>query len=55
MGTKSRETIYGASIRAAAEQATRARKDADRLASWLQHASDGRARHRAATEDNAGP
>jgi hypothetical protein len=32
MGTKSRETIYGASIRAAAEQATRARKEADRLA-----------------------
>src|SRR6266702_930819 len=32
MGTKSRETIYGASIRAAAERATKARKDADRLA-----------------------
>jgi len=32
MGTKSRETIYGASVRAAAEQATRARKEADRLA-----------------------
>src|SRR4249919_1483679 len=32
MGTKSRETIYGASIRAAAERATEARKDADRLA-----------------------
>ena len=32
MGTKSRETIYGASIRAAAEQATEARKEADRLA-----------------------
>ena len=31
MGTKSRETIYGASIRAAAEQATRARKEADQL------------------------
>jgi hypothetical protein len=32
MGTKSRETIYGASIRAAAERATEARKEADRLA-----------------------
>ena len=32
MGTKSRETIYGASIRAAAERATETRKDADRLA-----------------------
>ena len=32
MGTKSRETIYGASIRAAAERATEARKVADRLA-----------------------
>ena len=32
MGTKSRETIYGASIRAAAERAAEARKDADRLA-----------------------
>jgi hypothetical protein len=32
MGTKSRETIYGASIRAAAERATEARKKADRLA-----------------------
>lgn len=32
MGTKSRETIYGASVRAAAEQATEARKQADRLA-----------------------
>jgi hypothetical protein len=32
MGTKSRETLYGASIRAAAERATEARKDADRLA-----------------------
>jgi hypothetical protein len=31
MGSKSRETIYGASIRAAAERAT-ARKEADRLA-----------------------
>ena len=32
MGTKSRETIYGPSIRAAAERATEARKEADRLA-----------------------
>lgn len=32
MGTKSRETIYGASVRAAAEQAAQARKEADRLA-----------------------
>ena len=32
MGTESRETIYGASVRAAAERATQARKEADRLA-----------------------
>ncbi len=32
MGTKSRETIYGASVQAAAEQAAEARKEADRLA-----------------------
>jgi hypothetical protein len=32
MGNKSRETICGASIRAAAERATEARKEADRLA-----------------------
>jgi len=32
MGTKSRETIYGGSVRAAAERATEARKGADRLA-----------------------
>jgi hypothetical protein len=32
MGSKSRETIYGSSVRAAAERATEARKDADRLA-----------------------
>src|SRR4249919_1875156 len=32
MGTKSRETIYGISVRAAAERATEARKQADRLA-----------------------
>jgi hypothetical protein len=32
MGTKSREAIYGASVRAAAEQAADARKTADRLA-----------------------
>ena len=31
-GTKSRETIYGTSIRAAAERAAEARKQADRLA-----------------------
>jgi hypothetical protein len=91
MGTKSRESIYGASIRAAAERATEARKDADKLAceAWnkrmlgfhgpaqpspalgdainggvwlsrsempgLQHAPDRCPRHRAATEDNAGP
>jgi hypothetical protein len=32
MGSKSRETIYGASVRAAAERATEARKEADKLA-----------------------
>ncbi|RZN14431.1 hypothetical protein [Bradyrhizobium sp. Leo121] len=32
MGTKSRESIFGASVRAAAEQAAEARKGADRLA-----------------------
>src|SRR5882724_3218344 len=32
MGTKSRETIYGSSVRAFAEQAARARKEADQLA-----------------------
>jgi hypothetical protein len=32
MGNKSRETIYGASLRAATERAAQARKDADRLA-----------------------
>jgi hypothetical protein len=32
MGTKSRETIYGASVRAAAERAAEARKEADKLA-----------------------
>ena len=32
MGTKSRETIYGASVRAAAERAAEARKEADRFA-----------------------
>jgi len=32
MGTESRETIYGASVRAAAKRAAQARKDADRLA-----------------------
>jgi len=32
MGTKSRESIYGASVRAAAERVADARKEADRLA-----------------------
>jgi hypothetical protein len=32
MGTKSRETIHGSSVRAAAEEARAARKEADRLA-----------------------
>jgi hypothetical protein len=32
MGTKSRERIYGASVRAAAERAKHASKEADRLA-----------------------
>jgi len=32
MGTKSRDRIYGSSIRAAAELAAKARKDADRVA-----------------------
>lgn len=32
MSTKSREAIYGASVRAAADRATEARKGADRLA-----------------------
>ena len=38
MGTKSRETIYGSSIRASAERAAKARKEADRLAceAWNQ-------------------
>lgn len=38
MGTKSREAIYGGSIRAAAERAAEARKEADRLAcvAWNQ-------------------
>jgi hypothetical protein len=31
MGTRSRESIYGFSIRASAERAAAARKDADRL------------------------
>jgi hypothetical protein len=31
MGTKSRESIYGSSIRASAERAKEARKEADRL------------------------
>jgi hypothetical protein len=32
MGSKSRETIYGGSVRATAERAAEARKEADRLA-----------------------
>src|SRR5581483_11093623 len=32
MGTKSRQAIYGSSVRSAAEKAAQARKDADRLA-----------------------
>jgi hypothetical protein len=32
MGTKSRETLYGSSVRAAAERAAERRKQADRLA-----------------------
>jgi prevent-host-death family protein len=38
MGTKSRETIYGASIRASAERAREVRREADRLAcvAWNQ-------------------
>jgi hypothetical protein len=38
MGTKSRESIYGSSIRASAERAEEARKEADRLAceAWNQ-------------------
>src|SRR6478672_4092031 len=38
MGTKSRESIYGSSIRASAERAREARKEADRLAceAWNQ-------------------
>lgn len=38
MGTKSRETIYGSLIRASAERAKEARKEADRLAcvAWNQ-------------------
>jgi hypothetical protein len=32
MGTKTRESIYGASVQAAPERATVARKEADRLA-----------------------
>src|SRR3954462_10609522 len=32
MGTKSHESVYGSTIRASAERATKARKEADRLA-----------------------
>jgi hypothetical protein len=39
MGTKSREVIYGATVRAAAERAVEARKQADRLTceAWNKH------------------
>src|SRR5258707_8795499 len=39
MGTKSRETLYGSTIRATAERAQEARKEADRLAceAWNYH------------------
>jgi hypothetical protein len=42
MRTKSRETIYGASVRASAERAAEARKQADRLAceAWNQRMLD---------------
>jgi hypothetical protein len=38
MGTKSRESIYGSSVRHSAERAAEARKEADRLAciAWNQ-------------------
>jgi hypothetical protein len=37
MGTKSRDTIFGPSVRASAERAAAARKEADRLAceAWI--------------------
>jgi hypothetical protein len=39
MGTKSRESIYGSSVRASSERAAEAREEADRLAceAWNQH------------------
>jgi len=40
MGTKSRESIYGSSIRASAERADAARKEADRLACEAWNAPD---------------
>jgi hypothetical protein len=51
MGTKSRESIYGSSIRASAERAKEARKEADRLAceAWNQRMlgyKDRPSRHR---------
>ena len=42
MGTKSRERIYGASIRAAAERAKHARKEADLPAQGLPDTNVGR-------------
>jgi hypothetical protein len=90
MGTKSRDRLYGTSVRIAAERAAEARREADKLAcdAWtkrmlafkgpaqpsptlgdalnagfiylevlprLRHQPDRRARHRAATEDDADP
>ena len=50
MGTKSRKTIYGGSVRASAERAAEARKEADRLAceAWNKRmlAFKGRPSHR---------
>jgi hypothetical protein len=47
MGTKSRESIYGSSIRASAERAAAARKEADKLAceAWNQRCSAITVRH----------
>jgi hypothetical protein len=39
MGTKSRDTIFGPSIRASAERAADARKEADRLACRITEAA----------------
>jgi hypothetical protein len=47
MGTKSRESIYGSSIRASAERAAAARKEADKLAcgAWSQRMLGYKDRH----------